>query len=166
MRTGSPRTTSCGRSRGWRHGSPPFGSTARTTGTAACPWRLRRSPSEQVIASAEATAGATLDDYCALVGHLSRLHPSRYGALVDGVTAVHLLDVAPAADQNVALRLVVLADRLYDRQVPVVSSGIALDQLFGADMMAGGYRKKYRRALSRLLALSRPAASLGARRAG
>ncbi len=100
-------------------------------------------------------AGSTLDDYPQLLDHLAALHPSRYGALLDGVRAVHLLDVEPASDQNVALRLVVFADRLYDRQIPVTASGIPLDALFGEDMLAGGYRKKYRRAISRLVALTR-----------
>jgi cell division protein ZapE len=58
-------------------------------------------------------------------------------------------------DQNTALRLVVLADRLYDRDVPVLASGTPLDQLFPPDMLAGGYRKKYYRAISRLVALAR-----------
>jgi cell division protein ZapE len=61
----------------------------------------------------------------------------------------------PAPDQAVALRLVVLADRLYDRQLPLVTSGTALDELFGPEVLAGGYRKKYRRAISRLVALAR-----------
>ncbi|HUV49225.1 MAG TPA: cell division protein ZapE, partial [Actinomycetes bacterium] len=34
-------------------------------------------------------------------------------------------------------------------------SGSSLDQVFAPDMLAGGYRKKYWRALSRLLALWR-----------
>ena len=61
----------------------------------------------------------------------------------------------PAPDQNVALRLVVLADRLYDRQVPLTAAGLPLNRLFGEEMLAGGYRKKYRRAISRLVALAR-----------
>jgi cell division protein ZapE len=68
---------------------------------------------------------------------------------------VHLLGVTPAPDQNVALRLVVLADRLYDRQIPVVTSGMPLDEIFDEQMLTGGYRKKYRRAVSRLVALTR-----------
>ena len=87
--------------------------------------------------------------------HLARLHPSRYGALVDGIPLVAWLDVRPAEDEAVALRLVVLVDRLYDRQIPVVASGAPLTQLFPAAMLAGGYRKKYQRALSRLAALAR-----------
>jgi cell division protein ZapE len=117
----------------------------------------------ELRARAEATPGASLDEFGALTLHLAGLHPSRYGALVDGIAAVYLAGLRPAADQSAALRLVVLADRLYDRQIPVAASGCRLDELFDADMLAGGYRKKYRRAISRLVALSRlPAASVGA----
>jgi cell division protein ZapE len=112
-------------------------------------------PTERVVAFAQHRKGSTLDDFGALVAHLATLHPSRYGALVDGVTAVHLLDVTPATDQNAALRLVVLADRLYDRQIPLVSSGTPWDEVFDEQMLLGGYRKKYRRAISRLVALNR-----------
>jgi cell division protein ZapE len=102
--------------------------------------------------------GASLDEFGPLLGHLSRLHPSRYGALVEGVSQVCLTGLTPAPDQNVALRLVVLADRLYDRQIPLACSGVALDQLFSPEMLSGGYRKKYRRAISRLVALARTVA--------
>jgi cell division protein ZapE len=98
--------------------------------------------------------GATLDDFDELIHHLGRLHPSRYGALVENTPAVGLIGVRPAPDQAVALRLVVLVDRLYDRQVPVIASGVPVDKLFDAHMLAGGYRKKYRRAISRLVALT------------
>ena len=101
------------------------------------------------------SGGAVLDDFPALLDHLATLHPSRYGALLDGVSAVHWRGVHPLPDQNVALRLVVLVDRMYDRDLPVVASGAALDQLFSAEMLAGGYRKKYYRAVSRLTALAR-----------
>ena len=101
-----------------------------------------------------------IDDFPSLMAHLSRVHPSRYGALLDGVDRVHLTSVAPVTDQAAALRLVVLADRLYDRDVPVVSSGVPLDQVFADDMLRGGYRKKYFRAISRLVALAREGAGL------
>ena len=112
-------------------------------------------PDAETVRRLAGRPGATLDDFGALVEHLSTLHPSRYGALVDGVSLVGLTGLTAAPDQNVALRLVVLADRLYDRQIPVAAEGVDLDQLFGADMLAGGYRKKYRRAISRLVALAR-----------
>ena len=104
---------------------------------------------------AESTPGSSVDDFRELLAHLARLHPSRYGTLLEKVSAVHLLDVVPMPDQGMALRMVVLADRLYDRQLPLITSGVPLDELFDADMLAGGYRKKYRRAVSRLVALAR-----------
>ena len=64
-------------------------------------------------------------------------------------------NVHPIDNQAVALRVVVLADRLYDAGIPVVVSGAKLDELFTQEMIDGGYRKKYLRATSRLLALSR-----------
>jgi len=115
----------------------------------------------ELIAQAEATPGATLDTFTELTDQLARLHPSKYKALVDGVSLVCITDVRPAPDQAVALRLVALADRLYDADIPVVVSGAKLDELFTPEMVAGGYRKKYLRATSRLLALSRFAESVG-----
>ncbi|WP_280402268.1 cell division protein ZapE [Nocardia carnea] len=110
---------------------------------------------EQLAERAAAAPGATLDDFDALLHHLSTLHPSKYGALIDGVSAVFVSGVHPVTDQAVALRLVVLADRLYDAGTPVTVSGAKLDQIFSPEMLDGGYRKKYLRAISRLLALSR-----------
>ncbi len=100
------------------------------------------------------------DDFETLMTHLTRVHPSRYGALLDGVDRVHLVNVAQLTDQAAALRLVVLADRLYDRDIPVVASGCPLDEVFPAEMLRGGYRKKYFRAVSRLVALAREGAGL------
>ncbi len=111
----------------------------------------------ELLASAQRRPEATLDDFDALAEHLSRLHPSRYGRLLDGVPMVHLRGVRPAPDQTVALRLVAFADRLYDRAIPVVTSGVRLSELFGEEMLHGGYRKKYLRAVSRLTALARDA---------
>ena len=108
-----------------------------------------------VAARVEATPGATLDSFDALLPHLASLHPSRYGALVDGVPLIGLTGVETVHDQSVGLRLVVFADRVYDRQIPLATSGVPLDQLFDDAMLAGGYRKKYRRAISRLVALAR-----------
>ncbi|MFT4044841.1 MAG: cell division protein ZapE [Gordonia sp. (in: high G+C Gram-positive bacteria)] len=113
----------------------------------------------QLIALAESTEGATLDDFDSLCTHLSKLHPSKYKALVEGISLVCISGVHPAADQSVALRIVVLADRLYDADIPVTVSGGKLDEIFTEEMVNGGYRKKYLRATSRLLALSRFAES-------
>ena len=109
---------------------------------------------DEVAARAVTVAGATLDDFDALCAHLATMHPSRYLALVDGVTMVCVTGVHTVDDQNVALRLVALTDRLYDAGIPVLASGERLDRIFGDEMLAGGFRKKYLRATSRLLALS------------
>ncbi|MFF9478478.1 cell division protein ZapE [Streptomyces sp. NPDC014733] len=115
---------------------------------------------ETVTRTAYRTPGASLDDFPSLLEHLSKVHPSRYGAMCDGIQAVCLTDVQAVPDQSTALRLVVLADRLYDREVPVVTSGKAFDELFSEEMLRGGYRKKYFRAISRLTALARDAGPL------
>src|SRR4051794_19602385 len=123
-------------------------------------------PPDAVAAEAARRRGATLDDFDTLLEHLASVHPSRYGALLDGVRTVALTGVHQLDDQAVALRLVVLADRLYDREIPVLTSGAPLDRLFSAEMLAGGYRKKYRRAASRLVALAREGAVTPPQRAG
>ncbi|ANW21800.1 ATPase [Streptomyces clavuligerus] len=112
---------------------------------------------EVVVKTARTVAGASLDSFPELLTHLAKVHPSRYGALIDGVSTVCLTDVRPVPDQSTALRLVVLADRLYDREVPVLASGLPFDRLFSEEMLNGGYRKKYFRAISRLTALARDA---------
>jgi cell division protein ZapE len=112
----------------------------------------------EVTAAANEAEGAALDDFPALLDHLAQVHPSRYGALLDGVRGVYWRGVVPVPDQATALRLVVLADRMYDRELPVVASGVPFDELFTAEMMRGGYRKKYLRAVSRLVAMARDGA--------
>jgi cell division protein ZapE len=109
---------------------------------------------DEVAAYAARVPGATLDDFDALCAHLATMHPSRYLTLIDGVTAVCVTGVHVVEDQNVALRLVALTDRLYDAGIPVLASGEQLDRIFSAEMLAGGFRKKYLRATSRLVALS------------
>jgi cell division protein ZapE len=103
---------------------------------------------------------AVLDDFVAVTRHLATIHPSRYGALVSGVGVLALSGVRTVTDQAQALRLVVLVDRLYDRDVPVIASGVPLDRLFSEEMLRGGYRKKYFRAVSRLVALARDGQSM------
>jgi cell division protein ZapE len=115
---------------------------------------------QEVVDAAVAVAGATLDDFDGLCAHLATMHPSRYLTLIEGVAAVFLTGVHGIDDQNVALRLVSLTDRLYDAGIPVVASGAKLDTIFSEEMLAGGYRKKYLRATSRLLALTAKAKTL------
>jgi cell division protein ZapE len=110
---------------------------------------------EEVSRLVKERAGASCDHFVDLHRHLAELHPSKYGALLDKVTTVGIVDVREITDENVALRLVVLADRMYDRDIPLLASGVPLDAMFSAEMLKGGYRKKYLRALSRLIALAR-----------
>ncbi|CAM3859905.1 cell division protein ZapE [Kibdelosporangium persicum] len=121
---------------------------------------------EQIDARAEAIPGSTVDDFGALCAHLAKLHPSRYGKLVADVPAVHIKGLHAVPDQDVALRMVALADRLYDRAIPVAVSGESLSALYTDEMLRGGYRKKYLRSISRLTALARDAGVTGFDRRG
>lgn len=109
---------------------------------------------DELLRASREAGTAAVDSFDELLAHLASVHPSRYGALLDGVDTVVWRDVHPLEDQAVALRLVVLVDRLYDRDVRLVASGTPVDTVFPPDMLAGGYRKKYFRALSRLVALA------------
>src|SRR3546814_5274590 len=115
-----------------------------------------RTPDEYAadVAAASATGVASDDEFAALVGHLARVHPSRFIRLIEGVDLIGLRDVTVLQDQSAALRLVAFIDRAYDAQIPIRATGTPLSQVFGADMLAGGYRKKYLRAISRLVALT------------
>ncbi|NYI68680.1 cell division protein ZapE [Spelaeicoccus albus] len=99
--------------------------------------------------------GVAVDEFDGVLGVLEQIHPSRYRALVDGVRTVLWRGVHTVDNEAVALRLVVLIDRLYDREVTVIATGDSLDHLVTDEMLAGGYKKKYLRAISRLTALVR-----------
>jgi cell division protein ZapE len=118
---------------------------------------------DAVTRAAYRLPGASLDDFPQLLGHLAAVHPSRYGALCAGLSAVCLTGTCPVPDQATALRLVVFADRLYDREVPVLAAGVPFDRMFSEEMLAGGHRKKYLRAISRLTALARDGQALADR---
>ncbi|ADG98112.1 AFG1-family ATPase [Segniliparus rotundus DSM 44985] len=107
------------------------------------------------------THGASLDEFDDLAKHLATLHPSCYRELVNGVSAVGVSGMRPAQDQAVALRFVAFIDRLYDAGTPVLVAGEPADKIFTEEMLAGGYRKKYLRAISRITALARAGESVG-----
>lgn len=96
---------------------------------------------------------SSADSFDELLKHLSKVHPSKYGLLLDGLERVGLFGVHVLDDQAAALRFVSFIDRAYEMQVLVRGSGIDLTKVFRADHVAGGYRKKYQRAISRLGAL-------------
>lgn len=95
-----------------------------------------------------------LDDFSAVISHLATIHPSRFVGLVEDLEAVVWREVTVLHNQGEALRLVALVDRLYDARVAIVNSGVGLDHVFDDTMLHGGYRKKYLRAVSRMIALT------------
>jgi cell division protein ZapE len=93
---------------------------------------------EEVARRALTSPDAAVDDFATLLRHLSTVHPSKYGALPEGVPLLGPTTVRTVSDQASALCLVVLVGRL-----------------FADHLLRGGYRKKYFRAVSRLVALAR-----------
>lgn len=108
---------------------------------------------EAAVALVPGKWGGVVESWPALVEDLSHVHPSRLGAYVEGVRYLGLASVAPLGNQSQALRVVSLVDRLYDADVSIVASGESLGEIFPTEMLTGGYRKKYFRALSRLSAM-------------
>ncbi len=105
-------------------------------------------------ALADIAGTTTLDSFHDVLAHLGSVHPSRYVKIVEGLSAIGLTDVHPFVNQTDALRFVAFVDRLYDAQVLIAAEGTPLDAVFPDEMLAGGYRKKYLRAVSRLIALT------------
>lgn len=112
-------------------------------------------PVPAVAATSRVAGLVAADDFADLLRHLRTVHPSQYRAMVADLAGVAWDGVFELTDQADALRLVALVDRLYDNQVRVCASGTPMDEVFSADMLSGGYRKKYWRAISRLAALTR-----------
>jgi cell division protein ZapE len=113
-------------------------------------------PDDQVEGKLAAVGSeVALDTFGDVIAHLATIHPSRFVGLVEGLSALGWRGVYQLHDQAQALRLVALVDRLYDARVGIVQSGIPLDEVFDDTMLMGGYRKKYLRAVSRMIALSR-----------
>ena len=104
-------------------------------------------------AAALSSVGVASDDaFLELVAHLAQVHPSRYIRLIGDLDMVGLRDVVPLNDQSAALRFVAFIDRVYDAELPIRATGVSLDRVFPDEMLSGGYRKKYLRAISRLVA--------------
>lgn len=104
-----------------------------------------------VAASGERMTDDAFDD---LIEHLATVHPSNYIGLLDGVDTIGLREVHELTDQSAALRFVAFIDRVYDAQIPIRATGAPLTSIFGGGMLEGGYRKKYQRCMSRLIALT------------
>ena len=74
--------------------------------------------------------------------------------MVESIDSLAIFNVHQLTDQVQALRWVALIDRLYERQVSLRASGTPVTESFSEEMLKGGYRKKYLRAVSRLGAMS------------
>jgi cell division protein ZapE len=101
----------------------------------------------------DAPGTVSVDDFDELLAHLRRVHPVQFAALLDGLDAVVLRGLHPIANQGDALLFVHLVDELYDAQVPTAASGCRVEELFPEAYRHGGYRTKYGRCESRLLAM-------------
>ena len=111
----------------------------------------------QAVETASESSVVSDDSFDEVIAHLARVHPSRYIRLIDGVDLVGLRGVRVLTDQSEALRFVAFVDRVYDAQLPIVATGVSLEKVFADEMLGGGYRKKYLRAISRLNALTHSA---------
>lgn len=112
---------------------------------------------QRQVADAAAAGTASDDDFSDVIRHLAQVHPSRYIRLIDDIDVVGLRNVRELTDQSEALRFVAFVDRVYDAQLPVLATGTPLNEVFADEMLGGGYRKKYLRAISRLNALTHSA---------
>ncbi len=109
---------------------------------------------EALTHMAESNPRMTINSFSEISEHLVKVHPSSYGALIDQVPGILISEVVPLTNQAHALRWVAFIDKVYDREIPVRSSGVEWNELFSPEMIKGGYRKKYLRALSRITALA------------
>jgi len=74
--------------------------------------------------------------------------------MITELDVIALRNVFLLTDQTDALRLVAFIDRVYDAEIPIIATGVPLHEVFAADMLDGGYRKKYQRSQSRMVALT------------
>ena len=119
----------------------------------------QHAPTAELLEQAEvdavlaAHAGVTVDAFGDVLAHLRKVHPVHYSALLDGVDAVVLTDVAPIENQGAALLFVQLVDEIYDSGIAFAATGCAVREIFPDEYRRGGFRKKYGRCESRLTAL-------------
>lgn len=109
---------------------------------------------KEVATKVAGGATVSVDSFDSLLHHLATVHPSVYVRLLEGLDVIALENVHVILNQTDALRLVAFIDRVYDAQIPIIATGTPLSDVFGGDMIHGGYRKKYLRCVSRLIALT------------
>lgn len=94
------------------------------------------------------------DDFSKLLQHLAKVHPSKFLKLIESIDVLILTSAHKLTDQSAALRFVSFVDRLYESRIAIASTGIGLTEVFSDEHIAGGYRKKYLRAISRIGSLT------------
>jgi cell division protein ZapE len=94
------------------------------------------------------------DDFTKLLSHLAKVHPSKFLKLIESIDVLILTSAHKITDQSAALRFVSFVDRLYESRIAIASTGIGLTEVFSDEHIAGGYRKKYLRAISRIGSLT------------
>lgn len=98
-----------------------------------------------------ARAGTLYVDFGDLLEGLAKVHPIRYGALVQSMEMLLVRGVSPISSLTDALRWVHFIDTLYDSAVPLrASSHTPLSGLFQPSALLGPYGKKLSRCLSRM----------------
>lgn len=125
-------------------------------------YRTSHSPVALHIPVVESEIGTRIstDSFDELIGHLKRVHPVQYGAMLDDLDAVVIKEMHPIIDQDDALLVVQFVDKLYDARIPVSVEGCEPSELFDESFRLGGYRKKYGRAESRLTAMKAESSGL------
>ncbi|MDA8196071.1 MAG: cell division protein ZapE [Actinomycetota bacterium] len=101
--------------------------------------------------TAKGAIAATFDPFQALLSHLSKAHPIMFKRMIEPFDLVIASNGATIDSISAGLRLVVFVDRCYESRTPFVVGEIALDELFSEQLMTSGYRKKFGRAISRLI---------------
>jgi cell division protein ZapE len=104
----------------------------------------------EVWLAAKDKTTTAVDDFDTLLKHLSKIHPSRYGRLLENINALALTGCHVLDNQVDALRFVAFVDRAYESQLQIRGTGSSLTSIFSQEYLSGGYRKKYLRAVSRL----------------
>jgi cell division protein ZapE len=116
---------------------------------------LSDSEMEKLVTGSLATGkNVSRDDFSKLLQHLAKVHPSKFLKLIESIDVLILTSAHKLTDQSAALRFVSFVDRLYESRIAIASTGIGLTEVFSDEHIAGGYRKKYLRAISRIGSLT------------
>lgn len=81
---------------------------------------------------------------------LASIHQSKYAKVAEQLDWLVILEIYQISDQFEGLRFVSFIDRCYEAGIRIKYTGLNLNEIFREDHVAGAYRKKYLRCLSRL----------------